>query len=416
MRAVWLLVAIAVLALNLRPPFTAPGALLPDIAADLGMSTTLAGLLPTLPVVCLGVFALAAPPLRRRWGDEGVVAVCIPLLVVGSLLRTGPAVGPFPWAALFGGTIVVGAAVGIANVALPALIKREFPGRLTQVTSLYTVFLTLGSSVAAATAVPVMQAAGGSWRVPLVALAGLGVVTGLVWLPQWRSALGRSGRLRSARSPSAQGETAVTAPAAGSLLRSPLAWQVTAFMGLQSLLAYVVFGWMPTIAQDRGLDATAAGLVLSLSTLVQAAGAMCLPLLAGRRADQRMLAAGLFVLAAVGLLGFFAAPLSWIWVSSIVLGFGMGALFGLALSVIGLRAPDAATASRLSGMAQAVGYLLAATGPLLVGVLHGLSGGWLLPLGLLLVVCLAGGVAALGAGRPLHVGESASRPGHPAVR
>ncbi|RCW47261.1 CP family cyanate transporter-like MFS transporter [Halopolyspora algeriensis] len=405
MRAVWLLVAIAVLALNLRPPFTAPGALLPDIAADLHMSTTLAGLLPTLPVVCLGVFALAAPPLRRRWGDEGVIAVCIPLLVLGSLLRAAPAVGPFPWVALFGGTIVVGAAVGIANVALPALIKREFASRVTQVTSLYTVFLTLGSSVAAATAVPVMHAAGGNWRVPLLALAGLALLTGLVWLPPFRSAL-----LRIRLSRSAGADTAVPAATAGTLLRSPLAWQVTAFMGLQSLLAYVVFGWMPTVAQDRGLDATAAGLALSLSTLVQAVGAMCLPLLVGRRDDQRLPAVGLFGLSALGLLGFFLAPLPWIWVSSVVLGFGMGALFGLALSVIGLRAPDAAIASRLSGMAQAVGYLLAALGPLLVGVLHDLSGAWFLPLCLLLVVCLSGAAAALGAGRPLHVGATAPEP------
>ncbi|MDR7301959.1 CynX/NimT family MFS transporter [Haloactinomyces albus] len=404
-RGVWLLVAIAVLALNMRPPFTAPGALLPDIAADLDMSTTLAGLLPTLPVVCLGVFALAAPPLRSRWGDEGVIAVCVPLLVVGSLLRAGPSV-----ATLFGGTIVVGAAVGIANVALPALIKREFPNRVTQVTSLYTVFLTLGSSIAAATAVPIMQAAGGNWRVPLVVLAGLGVVTGLVWLPQWRSALGRSAPGRS------RNGSAVPSSSAGSLVRSPLAWQVTAFMGLQSLLAYVVFGWMPTLLQDRGLGATAAGLALSLSTLVQAVGAMCLPLLVGRRTDQRLPAIGLLALTAVGLLGIFVAPLSWTWLASVVLGFGMGALFGLALSVIGLRAGDAATASRLSGMAQAVGYLLAALGPLLVGVLHDVSGGWIVPLCLLLMVCLSGSVAALGAGRPLHVGEEAPQAEQPAAQ
>lgn len=389
--AVMVLVAIAALALNLRPPFTAAGSLLPAIAADLGLSTTAAGLLPTLPVVCLGVFALAAPPLRRRWGDEGVIAVCLPLLVAGSALRAGPGV-----VALFGGTVVVGAAVGIANVALPALIKRDFPNRLTLVTSLYTVFLTLGSSVAAAVAVPIMQAAGGSWRVPLLGLAGLGVVTAAVWFP-----LVRSARSRPSVPPSAT---------SGNLLRSPLAWQVTAFMGLQSLLAYVVFGWMPTIAQDRGLAATSAGLVLSVSTLVQAVGAMCLPLLAGRREDQRVLAVALFGVSAAGLLGFVLAPVSWIWGFAVLLGFGMGALFGLALTVIGLRAGDAATASRLSGMAQAVGYLLAATGPLLVGVLHQISGGWAVPLVLLIAVCLVGSVAALGAGRPLHVGEPASEP------
>ncbi|GAB3556018.1 CP family cyanate transporter-like MFS transporter [Actinopolyspora lacussalsi] len=387
-RSVWLLVAIAALALNLRPPFTAAGALLPDIAAGLGMSPGLAGLLPTLPVVCLGVFALAATSIRRRWGDEGVVAVCLPLLVLGSLLRAGPGT-----VTLFGGTIVVGAAVGIANVTLPALIKREYPGSVTLVTSLYTVFLTLGSSLAAALAVPLMRAADGSWRVPLIALAGLALLAGLVWLPFLRR-----GRAVAPDS----GVSAVE------LLRSPLAWQVTAFMGLQSLLAYVVFGWLPTIAQDRGMAATAAGLVLSMSTLVQALGAMALPLLAGRRADQRVLGVSLLAVSALGLLGVFLAPLSWMWAAAVVLGFGMGALFGLALSVIGLRAADAAVASRLSAMAQAVGYLVAATGPLLVGLLHQISGGWTLSMWLLLAVCLFGALAALGAGRPLRIGADSA--------
>jgi MFS transporter, CP family, cyanate transporter len=383
-RAALLLAAIVTLALNLRPPFTAPGALLPDIARDLGMSAALTGLLPTVPVVCLSVFALAAPALRRVWGDEVVVIACLALLVLGSLLRAGPGIS-----SLFAGTVVVGAAVGIANVVVPGLIKREFPARITKVTSFYTVFLTLGSSVAAASAVPVMHAMGESWRAPLLSLAALGAVSVLMWLPLLRS------RRRDAGMPMR---------AKGSLLRVSLAWQVTAFMGLQSLLAYVVFGWMPTIAQSRGLDDTSAGLLLSLSTLVQAVGAMSLPLLSGRRVDQRPLAVGLFALTVAGLLGFFLGPLPWIWGFSAVLGFGMGGLFGLALSLIGLRAGDAAVAARLSSMAQAGGYLLAAIGPLLVGVLHEATGGWLLPLGLLLFVCVAGTIAGLGAGRPLQVG------------
>lgn len=383
-RTAWLLVAIVTLALNLRPPFTAPGALLPDISSELGMSPTLTGLLPTLPVLCLSIFAVAAPPLRRLWGDEGAAVACLAVLAAGSVLRVGPGV-----LSLFAGTIVVGAAIGVANVLLPGLIKREFPARITLVTSIYTVFLTLGSSLAAAGAVPVMHATGGSWRVPLLLLAVLGVVSMLLWLPLLRS------RRRAGKA----------APSSASLLRLPLAWQVTAFMGLQSTLAYVVFGWMPTIAQSRGLADTPAGLLLSLSTLMQAAGALALPILAGRRLDQRSLSVGLYAVTVLGLLGFFLAPLPWIWVSSIMLGFGMGGLFGLALCLIGLRAGDAATAARLSSMAQAGGYLLAAAGPLLVGVLHQATGDWLLPMLLLLLVCIAGTAAGFGAGRPVEVGR-----------
>lgn len=384
-RTAWLLVAIVTLALNLRPPFTAPGALLPDIARDLGLSPTLTGLLPTVPVLCLSVFAVATPPLRRLWGDEGVAVAALSVLAVGSVLRVGPGV-----ISLFAGTIAVGAAIGVANVLLPGLIKREFPANITLMTSIYTVFLTLGSSVAAAGAVPVMHATGGSWRFPLLLLAVLGLVSMVLWLPLLRS------RHREGKAPGSS----------GSLLRSPLAWQVLAFMGLQSTLAYVFFGWMPTIAQSRGMADTAAGLLLSLSTLMQAVGALALPFLAGRRLDQRPLSAGLYVLTVVGLLGFFVGPLSWIWVSSVLLGIGMGGLFGLALSLIGLRAGDATTAARLSSMAQAGGYLLAAMGPLLVGVLHDATGEWLLPMALLLFVCVAGTAAGLGAGRPVQVGES----------
>jgi MFS transporter, CP family, cyanate transporter len=382
-RTAWLLLAIVALALNLRPPFTAPGALLPDIAQDLGMSPTLTGLLPTLPVLCLSIFAVATPSLRRLWGDEGVAVACLAVIAAGSVLRVGPGV-----VSLFAGTVVVGAAVGVANVLLPGLIKREFPARITLITSIYTVFLTLGSSIAAAGAVPVMHATGGSWRVPLLLLAVLGGASMLLWLPLLRS---RHREGKAARS-------------SGSLLRVPLAWQVTAFMGLQSTLAYVVFGWMPTIAQSRGLADTSAGLLLSLSTLMQAVGGLSLPLLAGRRLDQRPLAVGLYVVTVLGLLAFFLGPLPWIWGASIMLGFGMGGLFGLALCLIGLRAGDAATAARLSSMSQAGGYLLAAAGPLLVGILHEATGEWLLPMGLLLLVCIAGTAAGVGAGRPAEVG------------
>lgn len=380
-----MLVAIVTLALNLRPPFTAPGALLPDIARDLGLSPTVTGLLPTVPVLCLSVFAVATPPLRRLWGDEGVAVASLAMLAAGSVLRVGPGV-----ISLFAGTVAVGAAIGVANVLLPGLIKREFPGRITLVTSIYTVFLTLGSSIAAAGAVPVMHATGGNWRFPLLLLGALGAVSMVLWLPLLRSRHRQGKTPRSTRN----------------LLRVPLAWQVMAFMGLQSTLAYVVFGWMPTIAQNRGMADTAAGLILSLSTLMQAAGALALPVLAGRRLDQRSLSTGLYILTVVGVLGFFLAPLSWIWVSSVLLGFGMGGLFGLALSLIGLRAGDATTAARLSSMAQAGGYLLAAAGPLLVGVLHDATGGWLLPMALLLVVCVSGTAAGLGAGRPVQVGEA----------
>ncbi|HEY8373793.1 MAG TPA: MFS transporter [Pseudonocardiaceae bacterium] len=384
----WVVFAIVVLALNLRPPFTGPGALLPAISADLGLTGVEAGLLTTLPVACLGVFGVLAPVLRRRWGDEGAVLLALPLLLVGDLLRLGP-----DRLTLFAGTVLVGAGIGIVSVALPGLIKREFPRHVTLVTSLYTTCLTLGAAAAAAVVVPVQHAAGGSWRVPLGALVPLALVASLAWLPAVRS-------VHRPEDPS--GPSVV-------LRRSPLAWQVTGFMGLQSLLAYVTFGYLATIGQFRGLADTEAGVLLSVSSLVQAAGSLFLPVMARGRRDQRWLTVLTTSLVVTGYVGVVLAPLGQIWFWAVVLGFGQGAGFGLALSLIGLRAGDAAIAARLSSMAQGIGYVVAATGPLVVGVLSEISGGWTVPLVVLLGVAAVQLACGLGAGRAVRIGAVVER-------
>lgn len=382
MRRWWAVAAIVIAAVNLRPPVTAVGALLGPIQRDLDLSGIAVGLLTTLPVVCLGVFAYVTPRMRERLGEEGVIAAALPVLLLGTLLRLVPAV-----ALLFIGTILVGAGIAVANVALPALIKREFPARVSAVTATYTMVVVLGASAGSGVAVPLQQALPGGWRAPMLVLALPIAVASLVWLVAAR-------RLRN---PGSGGQEA-----APSLWRDRLAWQVTAFMGLQSLLAYVVFGWLPTIVVDRGLSPTAAGLLLSISALVQAVGAIAIPAL-NRGRSQKPLTTLVAVATAVGLAGVIAAPVTQIWFWAVVLGLGQGGGFALALTLVGLRARDASTASQLSSMAQGTGYLIAATGPFLVGVLHGITGGWIAVLALLLTVGALEIVAGLGAGRDAQV-------------
>lgn len=381
----WLLAGIVLVAVNLRPAITSVGPLLGEIRVDLDLSGAAAGLLTTLPVLCLGVFAPLAAVLGRRFDLKVVLVACLPVLTAGILLRSGPSM----WT-LFGGTVIIGAAIGVANVVVPGLIKQIFPLRIALVTAVYTTVLNVSSAAAAGAMVPVGTALDAGWRLPLGLLAVPAVIAALYWVPLLRGA--------SAHQPEAS--------RIRGLWGNPLVWQVTTFMGCQSMLAYVVFGWLPTIVEGHGMSAATAGLVLSVSNLVQAAGALSVPVLARRARDQRPLVLLVVGFTVVGLAGIVLIPAG-VWVWAVVLGLGQGAGFGLALTLIGLRSYDDRVAIRLSGLAQTAGYLIAAVGPLMVGVLHDATGGWLVALAALLGVAAVETVTGLGAGRDRQVRASA---------
>ncbi|MFI0469449.1 CynX/NimT family MFS transporter [Saccharopolyspora sp. 5N102] len=376
------LVLVVLVALALRPPFTAVAPLLEQIQQDLGVSNTFGGVLTTLPVVCLGVFAFVAPKLRQRFGDEKVLVGCLIVLLIGNSLR---ALGSI-WT-LLAGTVVVGAGIAVANVALPGLIKRDFPHKVPVITAVYTMCLTLGGAIAASVVVPLGAALSSAWRAPL----GLLAVPVLLALVISLFALRRS-------------SGAPPQPSSGGRLwRNPLAWQVTVFMGVQSAMAYVTFGWLPTMLQSRGMSAGLAGLALGIQAAVQAVGSMSVPVLCHRLRDQRLIAVVLAVLLMLGFTGILVGPTAGLWPSVVVLGLAQGAAFGLALTLFGLRSPDSDTTTALSGMAQGGGYLIAATGPLLIGLLHDVTGGWIAPLVLLLGCSTIWLCTGLLAGRPVQV-------------
>jgi MFS transporter, CP family, cyanate transporter len=389
LRSFLLILGIVLLAANLRPALTSVAPLIGQIRADTGMSNGVAGLLTTLPLLAFGLLSPVAPRVARRFGMERVLLASLFVLVAGILLRWAGAV-----VVLFLGTVVLGAAIAVANVLLPSLVKREFPERAGLMTSVYSTSLGISAAFAAGVSVPLAQLAGIGWRGALAVWAVPAFLAGVAWLPQ----LGRSDHPAD---PSPR-----SSPGVRDLWRSPLAWQVTLFMGLQSLAYYVTLTWLPEILQEEGMGVARAGWMLGLSQAVAIVTMFLAPMIAGWRSSQRGVVVVAVGTSGVGVLGLLVAgsTASTLWV--VLLGLGQGASFSLALTFFALRSPDPGHAAALSAMAQSVGYLLAAGGPSLFGVLRDVTGTWKVPLALLLTVTVFLLIAGIGAARDAHVGTS----------
>lgn len=379
------LVGLLLLALNLRPAITSVSPILTRIGEQVGLSSTGEGILTTLPILCLGLAAPAAPLLSRRFGPERAALMMLIVLAISLLVR--PYVG---WLGLFIGTAIAGGSIGALNVLLPGMVKRDFPSRVSLMTGLYTMTLNLGAATAAGATEPLRLVLGGSWQLALSLWLLPAVFAALVWLPQTRTVSRPTTRRRHA----------------GRLMRDPLAWQVTAFMGLQSSLAYIVFGWLPTILADRGMPVVTAGLALSTSIMIQMISAVGAPWIGGYMKDQRFMNTSVLILVMVGLAGCLYAPLGSLWVWVVILGIGQGGSFSMALTMLAVRAPDAETAGELSAMAQGFGYTLAAMGPLAIGLVHDVFGNWSATGVLLGLIAVAAMIAGLGAGRDRFVASS----------
>ncbi|WP_435052341.1 CynX/NimT family MFS transporter [Pseudomonas brassicacearum] len=388
-RRPWLLLlGLILVALNLRPALSSMAPLLSEVSRSLGLSAAQAGLLTTLPVLCLGLFAPLAPVLARRFGAERVVLGILLTLAGGIVLRSA-----FGQVGLFVGSILAGASIGVIGVLLPGIVKRDFAKQAGAMTGVYTMALCLGAAMAAGATVPLSELLGHSWALGLGFWVVPALLAAMFWLPQ----VGEK-----------HGAHQVAYRVRG-LLRDPLAWQVTLYMGLQSSLAYIVFGWLPSILIGRGLTPTQAGLVLSGSVIVQLISSLAAPWLATRGKDQRLAIVIVMLMVLGGLFGCLYAPLDGLWGWAILLGLGQGGSFSLALTLIVLRSRDAHVAANLSSMAQGFGYTLASLGPFAVGVVHDLTGGWNALGWIFGLVGLGAIVAGIGAGRAFYVGVSSER-------
>jgi CP family cyanate transporter-like MFS transporter len=355
--------------------------------AELGTSALWAGLLTTLPGLCFAAAGLTAPWLARRFGIASAIAAALLVLTSGLLLRVidGPHV-------VIGGTLVATAGIALINVLIPVVIKGSFPARIGLMTGIYTAALQ-GGGAAGSAVTPALDEMLGGWRFGLGAWAVLAAAALIVWLiamQRRRAAAGAAARVQTV---AAQGR---------SLLRSRLAWIITGFFGCQSLMAYVVMGWLPQVFIDNGMSKGDAGLLLGLNAVIAVPISIVVAPMAARRPSQSGWIVGLGVLGITGVAGLAiapaAAPLLW----TVLLGLGMS-VFSLALAVIALRARTAEDTARLSGMVQGLGYLLAGVGPFVFGLLHELSGGWTVPWVMLMVVYVIQIVLGALAGRPRYV-------------
>lgn len=380
-RPVLMIAGFLLLAANLRAALTSVGPLLESIRADLGLTAGEAGFIGTLPLLTFAAVSPQVPRLARRLGTDRLLWIALALLAAGIVLRSLPVTG-----LLWAGTVLLGAAIAAGNVLIPSLIKRDFPDRISAATGVYTAVIGIVASTAAGVAVPLAGVLPGGWRTALGVWAGFVLIALAVWTP-------RLSRRNQPPPEVSRGRTP---------WRSLLAWECAIFMALSATGFYTVLSWYPSILVSHGTSEETAGWLLFAYQLVGVLMSLVVPLLLTRLADQRAVAATSSLLAMVGYLGLLLLPdLAVVWV--LVTGVGAGALFFLALAFFSLRAADPRSSAALSGMGQSIGYLVAAVGPTLFGALHDVTGGWRVPLGVLVGVAAAHTLIGLRAGRDAHV-------------
>jgi len=387
-----LVVAVTAAGFNLRTAVSNVPPLFPDLQARLHLSSAALSLLAATPVICFGAAAAFAAWLNRRFGEEVVLLAALGVLTAGLLLR-----GVAPSVMLFPGTALAASAIAILNVLLSSMIKRRNPERAGLLISTYLTALCVGAIIASLLAVPLYNASGGSVGIALGVWAAPAALATLLWLPQLRY---RTAGVHAVSIPGPiPGPTLASAHI--KVHKYALAWQVMAFMGLQSLLYYAALSWLPTIFQDRGTSAVTAGNLLALMGAGNLAAALIVPVVAHRAPSQRALVVPSMTAMGVGLAGSLWAPLgsAALWVS--ILGLGQGACLGLAIFFMLARAPNPGVSASLSAFAQSAGYLVASAGPLELGLLHSVTGSWNIPVAVLLVLCGCALVVGVFAARPL---------------
>ncbi|MDJ1371023.1 MFS transporter [Gulosibacter molinativorax] len=357
------LLNVVVLAATLRAAIVAFGPAAQRIGDDLQLSGASLGLLGSLPILMFGLVALVVNKPVRVLGFDLAALLALVALALGLATR----LLPDAWA-LWLGTAVIGLSIGILNVLAPAFVKRDFPTRLPLITGIYASAMAATAAISIALVTPLTIAVGGNWRIALT--TSLPVVLLAIGMQAARYA-----RERRTAGSSAPVPVDVDKHSSARVWRSPLAWAVTAFMGLQSLMFYSFMTWAPSIEVASGFTEAQANVHLSVGQVLGIFGSLIIAAVMQRVPDHRIVAVGIAV---AGML-LFLAMLLWpelfpIWTP--LLGFLSTPLLGVALALIGERAGSTHEAATLSGMAQSIGYIIAAIGPVFVGGLFDVTGSW----------------------------------------
>lgn len=352
-----LLLGIIMIATNLRAPITSVGPLVGTITNNLNLTGAQAGLITTLPLIAFAIISPIAPKLARKFGTETTILGALILIILGLGVRYLPSIST-----LFLGTAILGCGIAVGNVLIPSIVKQEFQNQSGLVTGIYSVSMNLTGAIASGVSIPLIEKLGWTWNQAFSLWIILAALALLAWLPQLKNK-------------KATPEVNVV-DTNNSIWHSSLAWSVSLFMGIQSFIFYVLVAWLPEMLISQGIPSSKSGGMLSLLQLTLLPTTFIIPIIAEKRPNQKSLVVISFTLFTLGISGLMFSSLAVISLSIIAIGIAGGIAFSLSMMFFNLRTSTPKEAADLSGMAQSIGYILAAVGPFLFGLLHDLTNNW----------------------------------------
>lgn len=378
------IIGIILVAFNLRPAITSIGPVVGMIQEDMGLAHWSVSLLTSLPLIAFAIVSPITPKIANLLSNEKTILLGLISILVGVVIRTFSS--SF---LLFLGTFIVGGGIAICNVLLPVIIKEKYPLKFGLMTSVYSTAMGLMASIASGLSVPLASGLNLGWKTALLIWGIPTCLALLLWIYLSKNNGKQSFEVKNVT-------TVKTA-----IWRSPLAWQIAIYMGCQSLLFYVTVTWLPEILQSLGASLATAGWLLSFTQLMGLPAGFIAPVLAGRMRSQKGLAAVIGLSTVWGYSGLllFGTNDVVMLICIILIGIGLGGTFPLALALIGLRSKTARQAADLSGMAQSIGYILAAIGPILIGSIYDFTHTWTFPIVMLIIVGMIVVIFGIGAGR-----------------
>lgn len=385
-RNILLIIGIIFVACTMRPAITSVGPVINEIQKDMGISSSIAGFITTLPLLVFAVLSPLSPRFAKKLGSEMTIFISLLILGAGILLRSNGTLF-----LLFMGTALIGIGIANCNVLLPSIIKENFPKKMGLMTGIYTVFMAGWAGIASGTSVPLSEKFHLSWEIVLSLWALLIIPAIIFWIPfiKGNKKTGNGKKVK------------MSLP---DILFSPIAWQVTLFMGLQSLIYFSMVTWLPNILSSQGVSANASGWMVAMYQFIGIPANFFIPVLADRTKDQKGLALAIGISCLIGLAGiFYGNSILVLFLSILFTGLGTGAAVSLALTLMGLRAANSEQAANLSAMSQSIGYLFAAVGPFIAGFLFDLTNTWKAAIFFMFVVALIMTISGVGAGRNKYV-------------
>ncbi|MEJ8764297.1 MULTISPECIES: MFS transporter [unclassified Oceanobacillus] len=369
-----LTIGIIFVAFNLRPAITSIGPLIRLIRDDVDITNGTAGLLTSLPLITFAIVSPIVPKLSRKLTSEIALIIGLLLIIIGILIRSFAILTP-----LLLGTLIIGSGIAICNVLLPGIIKDNFPLKVALMTGVYSTAMNIFAASASGLSYPFTKMLNGNWQLSLQIWMIPAILAVLIWIYITRKNTvnneGKQIQLESNNS------------ANNRMWGSALAWQVATLLGLQSFLFYVTISWLPEMLISNGVSLTTAGWLLSFAQIIGLPASFLVPTFAGKVRSQSLIAVSMGLSAFFGYSGLLLGSSMPILIISITLiGITLNGGFALALTLLGLRAKTSEQASELSGMAQSIGYLLAAAGPFAIGIVFDLTTSWTVPLIVLILI------------------------------